>query len=106
MAVIISGLDQAGEPYSVACALTGPEADMRDVPEWGDVRGTGSVIAALRAYEGDDVPLTPTGPFVPLRPNDHHSVIAWLGHYTQILDSEGDPGIDSRLGVQVPDADY
>jgi hypothetical protein len=50
---------------------------------WGErIAGTERIVEELRAAEGTEVLLTPTGPTAPVAPDDALAALAWLSrHY-------------------------
>jgi hypothetical protein len=112
MAVTVTGIDQAGRPYTARVGLD-PDA-FADTPggSYGEtVRCTSHVVTAgLRADHGEDVPLTPTGPSVTLHDYDTGSVLAWLRKNTNVVSEAADDGAtlprDLRVGPNDPDLIY
>jgi hypothetical protein len=97
----IMGTDSDGVVYEVAVGqdgggtLTdnggeGVAPDMYPAVYGDGVAGTEIICSDLRAADGEDVLLTPTGPTVPLSSTDPQSVVLWLMVNTTVTTIVGD----------------
>lgn len=55
----------------------------------GRVTGTPPVVAALTRSVGDQVPLTATGPWIPMALDDPATVVLWLYQNTRVDEVTG-----------------
>jgi hypothetical protein len=80
--IYVEGVSGDGVAYAVY--VDASEDELTDMGigmpmSYGEtVHGTPTIVALLRVSDGQQVPLTPTGPNRPLSSSDPESVVAWL----------------------------